>query len=124
MTRRWCDKCMCVHGHGERCPQAPKRKAKPDKRKFADRHPSRANYSSAEYQRNRQRVLTKYNGKCALCGKTIATRKGGVWKCQGGDIHHMKALIEGGSNEIGNLVPLCRACHAKSDADRRRRSAT
>jgi len=31
------------------------------------------------------------------------------------DLHHLEELIFGGSNEVGNLVPLCRTCHIDWD---------
>lgn len=109
---------MKVHGHGERCPKAPKRAKRPDTRHNREAH--RRAYATAEYKRNRQAVLTATKGRCANCGKVIAVRFNGAWVMKGGDIHHICALSEGGTNKKANLVPLCRACHAKVDAARRR----
>lgn len=117
-VRRFCDRCMKVHEHGERCPKAPKRAKRPDTRHNREAH--RRSYATAEYKRNRQSVLTAHKGRCAKCGKQIAVRSNGAWVMRGGDIHHICALSEGGTNRKANLVPLCHACHAQADAARRR----
>lgn len=39
---------------------------------------------------------------CKVCG-TIAT-----------DIHHIIYKSQGGTDDIGNLVPLCRSCHDRA----------
>ena len=114
--RRFCDRCMKVHEHGERCPKAPKRAKRPDIRHNREAH--RRYYATAEYKRNRQAVLTAHKGRCAKCGKQIAVRSNGAWVMRGGDIHHICALSEGGTNRKANLVPLCHACHAQVDAAR------
>ena len=116
--RRWCDKCNRIHGHGETCPCREKRPKRPDERR--DREPHRRAYNRAEYQRNRQAVITRAKGRCAVCGKQIAVRRDGRWLMRGGDVHHVKPLCDGGGNGKDNLVPLCRSCHAKADAARRR----
>jgi len=105
---------------GESCPKAPKRKAVPDKRRNADRHPSRSKYDDAEYKQNRQRKLAKTRGLCESCGKKVAERKGGRWVTTCGHIHHKVPLAKGGTNAIWNLAVLCVDCHAKVDADMRR----
>lgn len=117
-VRRWCDRCNKIHEHGERCPQAPKRPKRQDTRR--NREPHRRAYNQAEYQRNRQAVITRTKGCCAACGKRIAERRLGKWVMKGGDVHHIRPLCDGGGNQQANLVPLCRDCHAKADAARRR----
>lgn len=109
---------MKVHEHGERCPLAPKPKKRVDERR--DREPHRKAYGDPTYQRNRQKVISQYKGCCASCGSVIAERRQGRWVMKGGDVHHIKALVEGGGNGAANLVPLCRMCHARADAERRR----
>ena len=37
---------------------------------------------------------------CRRCGGTVAL-----------EVHHVVPLIKGGSNDLGNLVTLCSACH-------------
>ena len=34
------------------------------------------------------------------------------------EVHHIRPLAEGGSNDFTNLISLCRRCHAKIHADR------
>ena len=38
----------------------------------------------------------------------------------GGEVDHVKALSEGGTNDAENLALRCKSCHAKRDAKRRR----
>lgn len=117
--RRWCEKCMKIHESAERCPLTPKRN--PDKR--TNREPYRKAYCDPAYRRNRQEALERTGGRCSKCGKSIAAKVDGIWKMKGGDVHHMKALSEGGGNEVANLAPLCWPCHAEEDARRRRSNA-
>ena len=53
----------------------------------------------------RKRFLAE-NPLCEQCktrGKyTIAT-----------EVHHIKPLSEGGTNDVGNLMPLCKSCHSR-----------
>src|SRR5437899_194166 len=48
-------------------------------------------------------VLTEAGYRCAVptCRNILAI-----------DIHHMVEVAEGGSNGVGNLLPLCPTCHA------------
>ena len=39
---------------------------------------------------------------CEVCGKVAV------------DIHHIKYKSRGGTDEIGNLIALCRPCHVKA----------
>lgn len=61
--------------------------------------------------RVRLRVLGRFNGRCAECGREIPD--GEVWTCD-----HTDALINGGENRESNLRPLCKPCTpAKDRAD-------
>lgn len=42
---------------------------------------------------------------CIKCGRYIPWGKGEM------EVHHIKALFDGGDNEKTNLVPLCKQCH-------------
>ena len=53
----------------------------------------------------KEEVLARYNRQCTDCGTTGQL-----------DIHHKQTRKEGGKDEIENLVPLCRACHAKTSS--------
>ena len=39
---------------------------------------------------------------CSVCGKMAV------------DIHHIVKRSQGGSDEVDNLIPLCRSCHDKA----------
>lgn len=85
-------------------------------------NPWRSHYSSAEYKANSQSAIRATSGRCRVCGRQIARYVSGRWKMIGGvgGIHHIKALSEGGTDAISNLVPLCAACHNRVDSERRR----
>lgn len=48
----------------------------------------------------REIILDKYNYQCSICGQY-----GEI------DVHHKIPIKEGGTNEIENLITLCRNCH-------------
>ena len=50
----------------------------------------------------KERAYKKYGRKCFLCNSTNNL-----------NIHHKIPIREGGTNEIGNLIPLCVNCHEK-----------
>ena len=52
-------------------------------------------------------VASNQNWKCGHCGKQL-----NAWF----EVDHVIALHNGGSNEISNLVALCRNCHGKKTA--------
>ena len=54
----------------------------------------------AEWKRLRQQVLERCNHTCAGCGHRALK-----WM----NLHH---LLDSGDNTVGNLVPVCVACHA------------
>lgn len=49
----------------------------------------------------RKRILKKRGNRCEQCGYT-----GYV------ELHHIKAVVDGGSHEDANLLLLCEQCHA------------
>jgi len=49
-----------------------------------------------------QRLLARFLGKCAYCETEDAV-----------ELDHVVPLTKGGSNYIGNLLPVCRSCNAK-----------
>jgi RNA-directed DNA polymerase len=51
----------------------------------------------------REEVLAQYNRQCVECGKPGRL-----------DTHHQQSRKDGGQDEIQNLIPLCRTCHAKT----------
>lgn len=50
--------------------------------------------------RLRKKAFSRYGERCAKCG----TRKRL-------EIHHIKPVVRGGTDDIENLIPLCRKCH-------------
>ena len=67
-------------------------------------------------------IVTKYLGHiCAVCGKDVKGHVyyGGQFDLSGAEIHHITPIIEGGTNELENLVVLCSACHIQIHKARR-----
>jgi hypothetical protein len=52
------------------------------------------------YEETREKVLQRDNYRCRQCGSTF-----------GVEVHHMTKRANGGTNEPGNLVTLCKHCH-------------
>jgi ATP-dependent DNA helicase RecQ len=48
-------------------------------------------------------AVRERDGGCVRCGSTVRL-----------EVHHVLPLVEGGSNEPGNLITLCRRCHGRS----------
>ena len=78
------------------------RRARYEKRK--DQIIERNEKSTSENLRKEVAIRFKY--KCALCGWHIPRCAGG-----GCEVHHIKEVCNGGSNEINNLILLCPNCH-------------
>ena len=58
--------------------------------------------------------VTKYIGHhCAVCDKDVQNNRyaDGGWDLYRAEIHHITPIIEGGTNELKNLVVLCSPCH-------------
>ena len=53
----------------------------------------------AEWQERRKEVIDEHP-ICQRCGVKPAR-----------DVHHLRALRQGGTHERGNLIALCRSCH-------------
>lgn len=120
--KRYCPHCGRAYS-GARCPCRPRAKRKPTAGDLtrSEREPWRREYSSAEYQRNRQTAIARTRGRCADCGRVCATFDG-KWRTAGlgGEVDHVRALCEGGANDAGNLVLRCKSCHKRRDDMRRR----
>ena len=123
--KTFCPHCGCIVPAGERCScRAQTRKRKPTE---ADKYrsqnePWRRNYSRAEYQRARQAAIERTQGRCTDCGRLCAWKDGTKWRTagMGGEVDHVRALSEGGTNDPSNLQLRCKSCHGKRDAARRR----
>lgn len=75
-------------------------------------HPNYIDGRSYDYAPNRygddwdnirQLVYRRDNFTCQECGK----------KNMKLDVHHIIPFLDGGSNELDNLISLCRSCHSK-----------
>ena len=64
------------------------------------RHPNRP--ARRTWGRIRVRVIERAAHRCETCG--MAGRF---------EIHHVVSLKDGGSNDLDNLIALCRTCHLK-----------
>lgn len=115
----WCERCMKVHRANETCPKTSKRKVR-DTRKECDRDASRRAYRDPTYQKNRQRVWQRQQGRCNRCNKLVAEKKQGRWRAFAGSVHHKVPLAKGGTNSVENLEGLCIPCHNRADAALRR----
>lgn len=109
--------------HADVLTHAPSRKRtgrKSDKERL-ESEPWRATGYGHDYRMVRQIVIEHQHGRCADCGRVVATKDKGRWKCtQGGQVHHKVPLCDGGTEEMDNLVLLCDSCHGLRDAARRR----
>lgn len=109
---------------GKRCECRPRKRRQPTAADGTrrDREPWRDSYSSPGYQRARQVAIASTGGRCARCGRECAVFDGRRWITRGmdGEVHHKVPLRDGGKNEAGNLVLLCKSCHAIVDAALRR----
>ena len=50
----------------------------------------------------KRRIMSMHGDTCVICG----TKNRSIL-----EIHHVIPKSEGGTNEIGNLIPLCHICH-------------
>ena len=57
---------------------------------------------SFDWEDLRQQVFQKYGHKCMCCNSTNDIQ-----------VHHIISLKQGGTNNINNLMPLCKKCHEK-----------
>lgn len=78
-----------------------------------DHRPSAARRGyNALWRKVRGRVL-KSRPLCVVCGANGRT-------VPATEVHHIRALSDGGTNGAGNLQGLCKACHSRKTARRRR----
>lgn len=64
--------------------------------------------------RRNPKLLAAYEYKCARCGWGIPTWAPGyktVQRSGGCETHHIKPVVDGGTDEATNLVLLCPNCH-------------
>lgn len=120
--RRYCPRCGRVF-EGDRCPCRPRPKRRPTEGDAtrAEREPWRKRYATEGYRRARQRAIADADGRCVDCGRVCAAFDGKVWRTAGlgGEVDHVRALCEGGTDDPGNLRLRCKSCHKKRDDMRR-----
>lgn len=125
--RKYCPHCGKVF-EGDRCPCRPRPKRKPTKgdNTRSEREPWRRQYQTKAFRDARQQAIERAKGRCVDCGRVCAWKDGAKWRTagMGGEVDHVRALSEGGTNDPGNLELRCKSCHAKRDAKRRRMSGT
>lgn len=122
-TRSFCPYCHGIVPASQRCPcRKAKRKPTPGDATRQQREPWRRSYGDPEYQRNRQTAIERTGGRCTDCNRMCAEKRDGRWYTAslGGEVDHLVALEDGGTNEVGNLALRCKSCHGKRDAARRR----
>lgn len=54
----------------------------------------------------KKQVFEKYGEKCAKCGSLNRL-----------EVHHIKPVCKGGTDDLHNLIPLCRSCHRYTPDD-------
>ena len=67
-------------------------------------------YNNEEWRRIRESFIITYPF-CQICkkyGKLVPAA----------EVHHIKPLAEGGTNDFANLISLCHRCHARIHAER------
>lgn len=121
--KSFCPHCGRIVPAGAHCDCRPRPKRKPtqgDKTR-STREPWRMNYTTKDYQQSRQQAIERTKGKCTDCGRQCAWYDGTKWRTagMGGEVDHIIALSEGGTNSPDNLALRCKSCHAKRDAKRR-----
>ena len=118
-------KQLVPDGMNARAVDGKRKRKRANRKSDADRlesEPWRAGGYGSAYRRNRQEVIERQKGRCAVTGKVVAEKSGGTWRITepGAGVHHKVALSEGGTEDIANLVLLSASAHALVDARRRR----
>ena len=85
------------------CPEHEKLHAKHYDKYF--RSPEHNKRYGSKWRKLRARFLNAHPlcEQCRLQGRyTLAT-----------EVHHIKPLADGGTNDLSNLMPLCKSCHSR-----------
>lgn len=115
---------------GERMPYKPKHPCsypgcpKLTSERYCDEHKKLITSLYNKYERNPEhkkrygnnwsRIRNAYFKEHPYC--EICRQNGKMTK--GEQVHHIKPIAEGGSNEWSNLMTLCRSCHSRLHAER------
>ena len=122
--RTFCPSCGRVVPPGQRCQCRPRPKRAPTGADGTrgEREPWRRAYSTKGYRQARQLAIARTQGRCCDCGRRCAWKDGRVWRTagMGGEVDHLVALCEGGTNDASNLELRCKSCHRKRDDMRRK----
>lgn len=68
-------------------------------------------YYGEEWDDRRKQVLERDNHECWVCGLSNDAHQ--VLFNQGTNVHHVQPFYDGGSNDMGNLIALCKYCHMR-----------
>jgi len=66
---------------------------------------------SKKFRRTRKRALQEHNHQCAFCN--ISDDEHREEHGRGLDVHHIVPRSAGGSDNVSNLIPVCRSCHSQ-----------
>lgn len=77
-----------------------------------DRDPEK----SKRYGRSWKKIRERYVQLHPFCEECL--KRGVLVPVQ--EVHHIIPLTEGGTNEAGNLISLCKSCHSRIHAERGR----
>jgi 5-methylcytosine-specific restriction endonuclease McrA len=95
-----CGKPSKVRGYCEACYSRGRRNGSIPKKTG---HVKNERYlKKEEFKKVKEYILDRDNYKCVQCGS--------VYRIQ---VHHIKEMAEGGSNNANNLITLCYHCHMK-----------
>ena len=76
-----------------------------------DRDPATRKRYGKQWRKIRGRYI-KSHPYCQICFET----KGIITPVE--EVHHIKPLSEGGTNDFSNLMSLCKSCHSRIHAER------
>ena len=125
--RRLCPTCgRLVSGKCPYCRKGASRSRRTPEQERARKSASRSRYKSKAYKDACQKVLSRFDGCCAVSGKRIADKRNGKWIIRRGvgGVHHIVPIREGGTDDPSNLLPLHVSVHNRIDAELRKKAAT
>ena len=65
------------------------------------------------YGRAWRSIRSSYISEHPLCEECLKVKR--ITKAE--EVHHIKPLSEGGTNDKANLIALCKSCHSKTHAE-------
>ena len=97
----WCLICYLYNEYTEHKQENKKIKRSTTRKRAKNKIPQRT-ISKRSWSDLRQIILEKYHYNCSICGSNEEI-----------DVHHKIPIKDGGTNEIENLIAVCRNCHEK-----------